>query len=309
MNKICVLGSLNIDVIINVKKMPQVGETIFGDNLKNAPGGKGANQAIAASRCGGKVTMIGKVGNDNSGKSLIENLVKDSINVSNIGIDATSPTGTALITVNDEGNNSIIVVSGANMAITKDEILNAAKIIEDSDIIISQFETPIQATIDAFKIAKGKNVITILNPAPAGKIPDELLSLTDIIAPNETEAYELTGIKIETLEDAEKAADIFVQKGVKYVIITLGEKGAALIAQNKAYIVQAYKVNAIDTTAAGDSFIGALASKLNTKSLEIDNLISAIKFGNMVSSIVVQKEGAQPSIPYLEETARIFKDL
>lgn len=308
MNKICVLGSLNIDLIINVKKMPQVGETILGDNLKNASGGKGANQAIAASRCGAKVTMIGKVGSDSSGKSLIENLVKDSVNVDYVSIDANSPTGTAIITVNEEGNNSIIVISGANMTINHDEILNASNIIKDSDIIISQFETPIQATIDAFKIAKANKVITILNPAPASRIPDEIYSLTDIIVPNETEVYELSGVKVEDLEDARRAANMLLQEGVKYVIITLGEKGAALISKDRAFLVPAYKVNAVDTTAAGDSFLGALASKLNTESLEFDDLINAIKFGNMVSSIVVQKEGAQPSIPYLEETRRIYKE-
>lgn len=309
MNKVCILGSLNIDVVIYVKKMPQVGETIIGDSLKNASGGKGANQAVAASRCGAKVSMIGKIGNDSSGRSLINSLEKDSINVDYVSVDTVSPTGTALITVNEEGNNSIIVVPGANMAISHEEIQNAAKIIEESDIIISQFETPIDATIEAFEIARGKNVITILNPAPANEIPDELYTLTDIIAPNETEVYELTGIKVENLESAKIAAQIFLEKGVKYVIITLGEKGAALVSKDKAEIIPAYKVNAVDTTAAGDSFLGALASKLKTNSLEFNNLVDAIKFGNMVSSIVVQKEGAQPSIPYLDETIKIFKGI
>lgn len=308
MNRICILGSINMDLILNVKKMPQVGETILGENLKNASGGKGANQAVAASRCGSKVSMIGKVGNDNSGKSLVENLVKDSIDVSYVSVDINSPTGTAIITVNEEGNNSIIVIPGANMTISHAEILSAKKIIQDSDLIISQFETPFQATIDAFKIAREKGVITILNPAPAKTIPDELYSLTDIIAPNETEVYDLSGIKVENLKDAKKAADIFLQKGIKYVIITLGEKGAALIDKDRAELIPAYKVNAVDTTAAGDSFIGALASKIDLTSLDFDNLIQAIKFGNKVSSIVVQKEGAQPSIPYLSEINRTFEE-
>lgn len=308
MNRICILGSINMDLILNVKKMPQVGETILGENLKNASGGKGANQAVAASRCSSKVSMIGKVGNDNSGKSLVENLVKDSIDVSYVSVDINSPTGTAIITVNEEGNNSIIVIPGANMTISHAEILSAKKIIQDSDLIISQFETPFQATIDAFKIAREKGVITILNPAPAKTIPDELYSLTDIIAPNETEVYDLSGIKVENLKDAKKAADIFLQKGIKYVIITLGEKGAALIDKDRAELIPAYKVNAVDTTAAGDSFIGALASKIDLTSLDFDNLIQAIKFGNKVSSIVVQKEGAQPSIPYLSEINRTFEE-
>lgn len=308
MNRICILGSINMDLILNVKKMPQIGETVFGENLKNASGGKGANQAVAASRCGAKVSMIGKVGNDNSGKSLVESLVKDSIDVSCVGVAADSPTGTALITVNEEGNNSIVVVPGANMTIGSDEILNARKIIEDSSLIISQFETPFQAAIAAFKIAREKGVITILNPAPAKTIPDELYTLTDIIVPNETEVYELSGVKVEKIEDTKKAADIFLKKGVRYMIITLGEKGAALIEKDRAELVPAYKVSAVDTTAAGDSFIGALASKIDLASLNFDNLIEAIKFGNKVSSIVVQKEGAQPSIPYLSEISRAFEE-
>lgn len=306
MNKVCILGSINMDIIINVKKMPQVGETIFGENLKNASGGKGANQAVAASRCGAKVSMIGKVGSDQSGKALVSNLVKDSVDVKYVGTDHSAPTGTALITVNEEGNNSIIVVPGANMTINHDEILNAGKVIEDSDIIIAQFETPFQATVDAFKIAREKGNITILNPAPAKAIPDELYGLTDIIAPNETEVYELSGIKVESLEDAEKAAKVFLERGVKYVIITLGEKGAALIGKERSELVPAYKVNAVDTTAAGDSFIGGFASRLNADNLIFDNLIKAITFGNKVSGIVVQKEGAQPSIPYLSEIIKTY---
>jgi ribokinase len=295
-----------MDIVFNVKKMPQVGETIFGENLKNVPGGKGANQAVAAKRCGADVSMIGKVGSDTSGDVLLKNLEKDSIDVKHIYIDDNAPTGTALITVNEEGNNSIVVISGANMTIDQSEIDKAKKVIENSDILIAQFETPFKSTIEAFKIAKASNVITILNPAPAKSIPEELFSYTDLIVPNETEVCELTGVKVETLNDAKRAAAIFIEKGVKYVIITLGENGAALISSDKAEIVPAYKVKAIDTTAAGDSFLGALASNLNTKSFQYDDLKQAIKFGNKVSSIVVQREGAQPSIPYFSEVIDIY---
>lgn len=288
--------------------MPKVGETIFGQNLKNAAGGKGANQAVAAKRCGAEVTMIGKIGSDSSGELLLKNLRDDSINTSHINIDTGVPTGTALITVNEQGNNSIIVVPGANMAITHADISNASKAIQDSNIIMTQFETPFEAAIAAFKLAKSADVMTILNPAPAKDIPEELLCYTDLIVPNETEAYELTGINVENLEDAKKAAEVFTSKGVKYVIITLAERGAALLSKDRAEIIPAYKVKAIDTTAAGDSFLGALSSRLNTKSFQFEDLIDAVKFGNKVSSIVVQREGAQPSIPYLSEINTIYME-
>ena len=221
--------------------------------------------------------------------------------------DRIEPTGMALIMVNDNGNNSIIVNAGSNMTLTKDEIHSAENLIKESDIIISQFETPEDITIEAFKIAKENGKVTILNPAPAKKIKDELLNYTDIIVPNETEAELLTGIEIKYIEDAKKAGDIFLGKGVKFAIITLGEKGAALIGKDFCEIVPAYRVNAIDTTAAGDSFIGGLSSKLDTKNLGRETLSSSIRFGNKVSSIAVQRKGAQPSIPYLKEVLEVYK--
>lgn len=172
--------------------------------------------------------------------------------------------------------------------------------------MISQFETPEEITLKAFKKAKEFGKVTILNPAPAKKIDEELLKVTDIIVPNETEAEVLTGIKVENLEDAKKAAEVFLNKGVKFVIITLGSRGAAVIGEDFSEVVPAFKVNAIDTTAAGDSFIGGLSSKLDVKSLNKENLIKAVTFGNKVSSIAVQRKGAQPSIPYLKEVEEVY---
>lgn len=309
MSKVCVLGSLNMDMVINVAKMPSVGETVFGEDISNAAGGKGANQAVAAKRAGAEVYMIGKVGKDNNGKLLSSYLVNDGINTDYIFKDEKAPTGTAIITVNKEGNNSIIVVAGANMTISQEEIEKAQEIIKSSDLLVSQFETPIDISIMAFRYAKENGCITILNPAPAKAIPEELLKYTDIIVPNETEAFELTGIKVEDLESAKKASKSFLDKGVKFVIITLGEKGAALVSGEKSEIVQAYKVEAIDTTAAGDSFIGGLATKLDKNTVTFEKLQDAVKFGNMVSSIVVQRKGAQPSIPYLKEIKEVYGDV
>ncbi|KYH29033.1 MULTISPECIES: ribokinase [Clostridium] len=306
MNNICVIGSMNIDVVLNVKRMVRLGETMFANSLKNIPGGKGANQAVACSRMGAKVYMISKVGMDGNGEVLIKELVKDNINVDYVFKDNNEATGTAIITVDEYANNSIIVASGANMAISKEEINKSSEAIEKSEVIISQFEVPMEAIIEGFKIAKKNNRVTILNPAPAKEVPEELLKYTDIIIPNETEAFELTGIEVSNLENAKIAAKKLLEKGVKYVIITLGSKGAALINNENAEIIPAFKVKAIDTTAAGDSFIGGLASKLNIKNLSFENVKNAVLFGNKVSSITVQREGAQPSIPTLEEVKRVY---
>lgn len=213
-----------------------------------------------------------------------------------------------MIMVNKNGNNSIIVVPGSNMTINREDIKASKEAIIESDILISQFETPVDVTLDAFRIAKNLNKITILNPAPAKSIDDELLKYTDIIIPNETEAELITGVKVDDLESAKVAASKIIEKGVKFVIITLGSKGAAIISKNEAKIVDAFKVNAIDTTAAGDSFIGGLSSKLNTSELTFENLIEAVRFGNKVSSIAVQRKGAQPSIPYLKEVLEVYKE-
>lgn len=305
MNKVCIIGSINMDMIVSVDEMPQVGETIISENFKLAHGGKGANQAVAAKRMGNEVHMISKIGRDAYGAEMLKSLKNEGIDVSRIFQDKSKPTGTAIITVNKAGDNSIMVIPGANMAIDLYEIEVCRQTIVNSDIVIAQFETTLEATIEAFKMAKENDVITILNPAPAQEIPDELLKYTDIIIPNETEATALTGIEVDGLEKAKEASKVFLDKGVKYAIITLGEKGAALVNGDRAALVPAYKVKAVDTTAAGDSFIGGLSVKLKKGRIEFDNLIEAVRFGNKVSSIVVQKEGAQPSIPFINDIENI----
>ena len=194
------------------------------------------------------------------------------------------------------------------MAINEEEIEASIEKIKEADIVIAQFETPEEMTLKVFKKAKELGKVTILNPAPAKKINDELLNVTDIIVPNETEAELLTGVTVNTLDEANKAGRIFLQKGVKFVVITFGSKGAAIIGKDFCEIVPAYKVNAIDTTAAGDSFIGGLSSKLDFKNINKESLINAVNFGNKVSSIAVQKRGAQPSIPYLKEIKEVYGD-
>lgn len=306
MNNICVIGSINIDVVLKVERMVKIGQTIFANSLKNIPGGKGANQAVASSRMNEKVYMIGKVGKDGNGEVLINELIKNRINIDYILKDEKEPTGTAIINVDEEGNNSIIVASGANMTITKEEIRMASEAIKKSDIVVSQFEIPVEAIIEGFKIAKENHKTTILNPAPAKVLDNEMLKYTDIIIPNETEAYEITGIEVKDLESAKIAGNVLIDKGVKYVIITLGNKGAAIISKEGSEIVPAFKVKATDTTAAGDSFIGGFASKLLNNNMSCENVKQAVIFGNKVSSITVQREGAQPSIPSLEEVYKVY---
>ncbi|MCJ7688370.1 MAG: ribokinase [Clostridiaceae bacterium] len=306
MNKICVLGSLNMDVVLKVENMAKIGETIFAKSISNIPGGKGANQAVACKRMGSEVSMIGKVGLDSNGNFLVIQLASDGINTNYVFKDNKESTGTAIINVDSKGNNSIVVVAGANMGINKDEIKQSYSIIKDCNVIIAQFETPSEITHYAFSFAKSQGIITILNPAPAKKLDEDLLQCTDIIIPNETEAYELTGILANDLESAKKAAEVFLNRGVKYVIITLGSKGATLITKERAELIPAILVKAIDTTAAGDSFIGAVSSKLATEELSYANIKKAIVFGNKVSSIVVQRLGAQPSIPTKKEVIDIY---
>ena len=307
MKHICVLGSINMDIVLKVDRMVKVGETILSKGFNKSFGGKGANQAVALSRLGVKVFMIGSVGKDDNGNTLLRGLKRDNIDVEFVNRDSRSETGMAIITVDDLANNSIIVIPGANMNIECSDIKKAESIIKTSKLIIAQFETPINTTIAAFKIARENSVLTILNPAPAREIPTELLSLTDIIVPNEAEAYDLTKVKIESGDSIKHAARKFIQRGVKYVIITLGERGAALVSNEEYVLLEAVKVNAIDTTAAGDSFIGALACILSRhEKIEFESIKQAIIFANKVSSMVVQSEGAQASIPTLEQVTKVF---
>ncbi|MGV2685584.1 ribokinase, partial [Clostridium perfringens] len=305
-NKICVLGSMNMDLVLKVKDIPQVGETILSKSFEKISGGKGANQAVAARRSGSEVFIISKIGKDDNGLILKNKLKEDNIYVNFIYEDDKEATGMAIIMVNENGNNSIVVAPGSNMTMNEREIDKSIRALEESDILISQFETPEKITLKAFKKFKEFGKVTILNPAPAKMIDDELLKVTDIIVPNETEAEVLTSVKVENLEDAKKAAKIFIVKGVKFVIITLGARGAAVIGKDFCEVVPAFNVNAIDTTAAGDSFIGGLSSKLDIRNLNKENLIKAVTFGNKVSSIAVQRKGAQPSIPYLKEVEEVY---
>ncbi|MHC9533514.1 ribokinase [Dellaglioa sp. L3N] len=299
MNKITVIGSINVDTILRIPRLPLPGETLGMFDQSNAGGGKGANQVIAAARSGAKTTFIGKVGQDQNGDFMLNNMDEDGILTEFIVKSSEVKTGQAYILLDQEGENSILLYAGANNKITDTDVKAAYLPIRESDFIVGQLESNVSATILAFEEARKFNVITILNPAPAKeKISAELLSLTDVIVPNETESEIITGIKVEDEESQIQAAKKMLELGVKIVVITLGSKGAFYYTSTGFGMVPAFKVKAVDTTAAGDTFIGAMISKLSP---DFSNLEEAIRFGNKASSLTVQKLGAQPSIPYLKD--------
>lgn len=299
MKKIVVLGSINVDIILNIARLPLPGETMAMHDRSTAGGGKGANQAIAAVRAGAETSFIAKIGQDRSADFMLDTFKYDGLNIDYVTQDDKAGTGQAYILLDDNGQNSILIYGGANQTITTEDIQNASEAIANADCMITEFETPIAASIEAFKIAKANNVLTILNPAPAKTdIPEELLKLTDIIVPNETEAEAITGIKVTDEASMVAAANKLHSMGVKNVIITVGANGSFYSVDEKTGFVNAYKVNTVDTTAAGDTFIGYLASKLNP---DLDNIEEAMKFASKASSITVQTKGAQNSIPHVRD--------
>lgn len=296
MKNICVIGSLNMDLVVNVDTMPKPGQTIIGSNFKEVPGGKGANQAVAMARLNGNVTMIGKVGEDGFGQTLINSLKNDKVDTTYIQT-AKGATGVALITVDKNAQNSIVVSPGANFEVKEDDIDNNIEAIKNSDIVVLQLETPLDTIKYALNKAKELNKYTILNPAPAVKLDDEIIKNIDLLTPNETELEIISGVSIETEEDIQKASQIMIEKGVKELIVTLGSKGSLYINKEKSMFKKAYKVEAVDTTAAGDSYTGALAVALSQdKGME-----EAMDFASKVGALSVLKEGAQSSLPTLED--------
>lgn len=304
MNEILVVGSLNMDFVIDVKNMPIPGETILGKKVTLVPGGKGANQAYAAGKLEGNVRMIGAVGNDIYGRMLKENL--ESVGVDTSGVETIEgiPTGNAFITVDESGENSIIVIQGTNACITKEMIDRHMELIDKCDTVIMQLEIPLEIVTYVKNIAKEKGKTVILDPAPAkAGLSDDFFHGFDIIKPNETEIQTLSGRKMETREELTQGAREILAKGVDTVIITLGSDGALLVTKDTCKEFHAKRVTAVDTTAAGDSFTAALAVALG-KGMPYSE---AIAFGNSVSGIVVTRKGAQTSIPTMEEAIQNMK--
>jgi ribokinase len=295
--KIVVIGSCNTDMVVKSDRLPVPGETVLGGAFMMNPGGKGANQAVAVARLGGNVTFISKTGNDLFGKQSIKMFDEENINTDYIFSDPYHPSGIALIMVDTTGENCIVVASGANGTLSPHDIDKAKNIIESADILLMQLEIPMETVEYAAKLAHEKGIKVILNPAPSAFLSNELLECLYAIVPNNNEAEMLSGIKVTDWESAKQAADIISAKGVDIVVITLGSKGALIKEGDMHYEVPVEKINAIDTTAAGDTFCGALCVGLS----EGLTIVDAVTMANKASGITVTREGAQCSIPYRKE--------
>jgi len=302
---IVVVGSCNIDMSTYTEKFPRENETVFG-TYKQGFGGKGANQAVMAARLGAHVEMVGALGNDSFGKETILNFKNHGINTNHIPLLDKYPSGIATIIVDSKGTNIIIVASGSNLQVTEEFVESRKDIIGNAKIVICQLEIPIPSVIATLKIARSKNVMTILNTAPAQKaLPDELFALCDIVCPNETETEILAGIPVHNVEDAKKAGQQLLNKGSKNVIITLGEKGSVWLRNgHEAVYVPAEKVEKVtDTTGAGDCYIGSLAFYL-AKGRSIEE---AMKRATQICAIKVQGYGTQSSYPYMKDLPSHFQ--
>ncbi|MNO48143.1 Ribokinase [compost metagenome] len=302
---IVVIGSLNMDMVVRTNRAPNAGETLLGQAFALSPGGKGANQAVAAARLGAEVSMIGRVGKDTFGSEMLEIIKQEGIHIEHISVSETEATGVASIVIEEDGENRIIVVPGANIDLFVDDIQALESVISQAEMIVMQLEMELSMSEHAIAIAHRHGIPVILNPAPARVLKDEMLAQVSYLTPNETEAGILAGMTVDSLETAKQAARVLLQKGVKNVIVTLGSKGALIVNAEGAKSVSGFPVRAIDTVAAGDSFNGALARQLVLgKTLE-----EAVSFANAVGALAVGKEGAIPSLPQLAEVEQFLKQV
>lgn len=301
MNKLVVLGSVNADHVLQVPSFPRPGETLHGRNYQVIPGGKGANQAVAAARLGADIGFIACVGDDAFGQNIVKAFANDGMNVNAVHCMENAMTGIAMIQVADNGENSICLDAAANALLTVDVIKQHQAQIAAADYLLMQLETPLCGIEQAARIAKESNTQVILNPAPARELPDSLLALVDVISPNETEAHLLTGVEVTDEASAAQAAAVLHAKGIATVLITLGAKGVYLSRHNdgaaEGCIIAGFRVEATDTTAAGDTFNGALVTAL----LEQKSLEQALVFAHAAAAISVTRFGAQTSIPSRDE--------
>lgn len=293
MNKILVIGSSNMDLVVQVPRCPAAGETLFGSSFTTNYGGKGANQAVAVARIGSGVTFMTKLGNDTFGQQMRQHFSEEGMDLTHILTDAESPTGTALITVEDKGENRIIVIPGANVRLTENDVESLSAEINSCRFVLTQLEIPLPTVLHIAEMTSAAGKQLILNPAPARPLPNSLLQKVFLITPNETEAEILTGIRVSDVESARRAALWFREKGVQQIVITIGSQGAFVFTDDFQGMVPAYKVKAIDTTAAGDVFNGALTVALSEGKTTAD----AARFGCAASALAVMRPGAQSSIP------------
>ena len=302
---IAVVGSSNMDLVVKSKRIPATGETILGGDFIMVPGGKGANQAVAAAKLGAQVFFIAKLGDDIFGLQSLNNFKKEGVSTKYVLQTDEAPSGVALIMVDDEGNNVIVVAPGANHKLTPEDVKEAESDIASSGALVAQLEVPIETIEFAAGLANKSKVPFILDPAPAQKLSPELLSMVDVLTPNETEAQILTGIEVKDQESAEAAAQKLLECGVKNVILTMGASGYLSTGKEGTEFVAARKVTAADSTAAGDAFTGSLAVGL----AKGQTLSEAASFANNVAAVSVTRMGAQPSMPTVEEIDRFIHEM
>ena len=303
--RITIVGSLNMDLVIRSPHIPKPGETIIGNDFQTIPGGKGANQAVAAARLGGEVSMVGRVGEDAFADVLLNNISISGVDSEYVRRDGNAATGVALIVVDDSGENIIVVASGANMQLDETDVAAAEQVISSSDVLLLQLEVPLPVVTRAAQIAQEHGVTVILNPAPARELPQELLELVDILVPNESETALLTGLQVESKSDLETAAAALLDSGVRSVVITLGGRGSFLAsADYKTEIFPAYSIQPVDTTAAGDAFMAGLAVNFSAGG----SLPEAIRWGNAAGALAALKFGAQTSLPMRDEVLQLIQE-
>jgi ribokinase len=294
MAEILVLGSLNMDLIVRTPRLPAPGETILGTTFTTAPGGKGANQAVAAAKLGAPVKMLGRVGADDFGQVLRSNLSAVGVDTQYLVTDTEAATGIASIWVDDKGQNSIIVAPGANGRVGRADVDAAAVAFRNARVIVAQLEIPLDAVQYAFQLARKHNQLTILNPAPAQPLSRKILELVDVVIPNETEAAQLTGMQVQDFESAQNAANVLKQMGARRVLITLGAQGAVILDDDTpAQAIAPFPVQVVDTTAAGDAFVGALAAALARDK----DWNTSLREASAAGALAATKLGAQPSLP------------
>ena len=299
---VLVVGSANMDMVVTTDRFPYPGETIFGKKFQTFSGGKGANQAVACAKLGIKTYFIGKIGNDDFGEALTKNMRRDGVNLDHIFIDPKESTGTALITVDNEGQNEIIVISGGNMNLSPSDIDSKIKLFRQVKVVLSQLEIPLDTVLKTAELCKNEGSVFILNPAPAFQLPDKLLNQIDFLTPNEIELAMISGLNVDDEESAANAAQVLINRGVGNVIVTMGAMGSLWVSKNKIVKFPTLKVQAVDTTGAGDAFNGALAFSL----AKGNNSEKSIEFANRVASISVTRMGAQSSMPYYHEIELIL---
>jgi ribokinase len=291
--RICVVGSANVDLTFRTPRLPRPGETLAGHAFHLGMGGKGANQAVAAARLGAQVSLIACVGNDAFGQESLRRYLAEGLDTRFVRADDKRPTGTAAIIVDDQAENCIIVVAGANAGLSPEDVRSAAAAIQNADVLLCQLETPLDAMLEAFRLARAAGVRTVLTPAPATELPAELLGLCDICVPNKTEIERLTGLTVGSIDDAEIAARKLRQRGVGIAVVTMGADGALLLDDDGATHIPAVRVEAVDPTGAGDSFTAALAVSL-TEGL---SLREAARRASVVAALTVTRIGTQAAFP------------